>query len=468
MVHSHSKRKKPRGQVDRIPKSGWALKQFIVDLTIEYSEDVGLLDALDAVRPIILTPRRGRQFVYSNECLLRVVALRMLSNREHAVDFLGDFSRQARAICGIANAPSAATYSRFLKLLADLGDLLWQVMTAVNLRINSAVAAGRETGGFKDDAPPFGEILAIDSTDIPAYSVCRYSPHIDADVDRPKYQEHCKSENPDCCLRDCVDPDAQWGFRTDRNAPTGKGRFFGYKLHAIVDACHGTILHAIVLPANASDTKQLIPLMKQLMEMYPWLAPKYLLADKGYDSVGNCTWLDSKGIIPIIAVRSPREDDQKERRHQIDIEGPYGTYTQEVNVDGYPVCAGNRLMKYAGTDPERGHLFRCAKGGCRLNKRTLFPLYCEKETWVKPEGKALRVVGNIPRFTKRWKKLYKLRQTVERFFSSAKRSRLLNVQKYLTMGKIDMHGALSVLSYGATMLARLLLGDYERMRHMRV
>lgn len=98
----------------------------------------------------------------------------------------------------------------------------------------------------------------------------------------------------------------------------------------------------------------------------------------------------------------------------------------------------------------------------------LFPLYCEKETWVKPEGKALRVVRKIPRFTKRWKKLYKLRQTVERYFSSAKRSRLLNVQKYLSMGKIDMHGALSVLSYGATMLARLLLGDYERMRHMRV
>jgi len=394
----------------------------------------------------------------------------MLGNREHAADFLNDLksSRQGYIICGVASAPSAATYSRFLKLLAALRDLLWQVMMAVNLRINLAVAVGRETGGFADDAPPFGEILAIDSTDIPSYSVCRYSRHIDTDLKRSKYQEHCKSANPDCCARDCVDPDAQWGFRTDRNAPNGQGRFFGYKLHSIVDAYDGTVLHAIVLPANASDTKQLISLMKQVLRMYPWLAPKYLLADKGYDSVGNCAWLDSKGIIPIIAVRRPREDNEQNRRHEVEIEGPSGSYIHEVNSDGYPVCTGGRLMEYVGSDPERGHLFICAKGGCRLNKRTLFPLYCEGETWVKPEGKALRVIGKIPRFTKRWKELYRLRQTVERFFSSAKRSRLLNVQKYLTMGKVDMHAAMSVLSYGVTMLARLLLGDYKRMRHMRV
>ncbi|MXY46315.1 MAG: transposase [Chloroflexi bacterium] len=439
-------------------------------MTIECSEEVGLLDALDAARPLIYTPRRGRKFLYCNESLLRVVVLRMLSNREHNIDFLNDLksSKQGRIICGIASTPSAATYSRFLKVLAALRDLLWQVMMAVNLRINAAVAAGRETGGFADDTPPLGEILAIDSTDIPAYSVCRYSPHIDTDVKKSKNPERCKSPNPDCCARDCVDPDAQWGFKTNKNAPNGKGLCFGYKLHAIVDAYYGTVLHVIFLPANESDTDQLIPLMSELLKMYPRLAPKYLLADKGYDSVGNCVWLDSKSIIPIIAVRRPREDNEENRRHEIEIEGPYGRYIQEVNFNGYLVCAGNRLMEYAGTDAERGHLFRCAKGGCRLNKKTMFPIYCEGETWVKPEGKALRVIGRIPQFTKRWKRLYRLRQTVERFFSSAKRSRLMNVQKYLTMGKVDMHAAMSVLSYGATMLARLLVGDYERMRHMRV
>ena len=470
MAHSHSKMKIPRGQVDRIPKSGWMLKRFIVDLTIECAEDTGLLAALDVAHPIIDTPRRGRRFVYCNECMLRVVMLRMMSNSEHAIDFLNDLttSRQGHIVCGITSAPSAATYSRFLKLLTAHRDLLWQVLTAVNLRINGAVADGKETGGFADDAPAFGEKLAIDSTFIPAYAVCRYSPHIDDDVPPAKYPENCKSTNPACCMRTCVDPDAQSGYKTDKNAPQGKGWDFGYKLHAIVDAYYGTVLHAIFLPANHTDTKQLIPLMKQVMKMYPYLQSKFLLADKGYDSEANFAFLDSNGITPIIAVRRPREDDEQNRRYEVEIEGPYGKYTQEINYDGYPVCAGNRLMEYVGTDPERGHLFRCVNGGCRIGKSTLFPLYCEKEIWLKPEGKVLRTIGRIPRFTKLWKSLSNMRQTVERFFGSGKRSRLLDVRKYLSMGKSEVHAALSVLSYGTTMLARLLTGDYERMRHMRV
>ena len=123
-----------------------------------------------------------------------------------------------------------------------------------------------------------------------------------------------------------------------------------------------------------------------------------------------------------IAVRRPREDDKNKRRHEVEIEGPNGEYIQEVNADGYPVCAGNRLMKYVRTDSERGHLFRCATGGCQLNLgETLFPLYCEGKIWVKPEGKMLRIVGKIPRFSKQWKLLYKLRPAIERYFSSAKR-----------------------------------------------
>ena len=116
-------------------------------------------------------------------------------------------------------------------------------------------------------------------------------------------------------MRDCVDPDAQWGYRTDKKVKKGKGRFFGYKHHTIVDAYYGTVLLAVLLPANQSDTKQLILLMKQLLEMYPWLKPKYLLADKGYDSLPNCEWLDGKGITPIIAVRRPREDNEQQRRY---------------------------------------------------------------------------------------------------------------------------------------------------------
>ena len=76
-------------------------------------------------------------------------------------------------------------------------------------------------------------------------------------------------------------------------------------------------------------------------------------------------------------------------------------------------------------------------------------------------GKILRIIGVIPRFTREWKELYKLRQAIERFFGSAKRSRLLNKQRCLSMNKVRMHAQLSLLSYSATMLGRLLGGDFK-------
>ena len=240
-------------------------------------------------------------------------------------------------------------------------------------------------------------------------------------------------------------------------------------MHAIVDAYYGTPLHAVVLPANASDTKQLIPIIKQVLKMYSWLAPKHLLADKGYDSEANFVFLDSIGITPVIAVRKPRRKKGRERgTYEVEIKGPYGTYIQAYDPDGYPLCPGGIPMDYVGSDAERGHLFRCPPEGCQLQYKTLLPLYCSDEQWEKPKGKLLRVVGKIPRFSERWKYLYKFRQTVERFFGSAKRSRLLNTQRYLTMAKVETHAALSLLTYTATMLMRLTVGDYARMRHMRV
>ena len=49
-----------------------------------------------------------------------------------------------------------------------------------------------------------------------------------------------------------------------------------------------------------------------------------------------------------------------------------------------------------------------------------------------------------------------------------KRSRLLDEHSYLGIKKIQLHASLSMLTYAATMLGRLLVGDYEGMREMRI
>ena len=468
MAYSYSRK---NGALSQVPRGGWALKRLFTDLVIEGARESGLLDALDAVRSVSAKRSRGRAIVYSNESLLRAAALRILERQKYAKDFVAYLktSKRARLVCDFKDerTPSEATISRFFRLLSEHRDAFGNVLTAVNLRVTALIAEGREMGDFADDAPPLGYALAIDSTDIRAFSDPSRRLHIDPSCPKPDKPDECRSALPICCRPS--DVKAAWGMKTDSKSKSGVSPFFGYKLHTICDAYYGTPLYALLLPANESDTKQLRPLVEETLKRYPWLTPKYLLADKGYDSTQNFVWLDSIGITPIIAVRKPRKAKGKGRAtHDVEVEGPHGTYIQAYNADGYPVCAGDETMEYVGADSERGHLFRCRCGGCYLKEMTLFPVYRFDERWGKPEGALLRIVGKIPRFTKRWKDLYKLRQTIERFFGSAKRSRLLDKQQYLTMDKVEMHTQMSLLTYSATMLARLLGGDHARMRHMRL
>ena len=454
----------------KVPKGGWAFKKFFADLLVDSARESGLLDALDAVRFVPSKPPRGRIIYYSNESLLRAVSLRLVEKEQYAKDFVETIKTtwQAWEVCGFeeGRTPSAATISRFTRLLSERRGLFWDTLTAVNRRITALVAKGRETGGFADNAPPVGEIIAIDSTDMESVSDFYSRPHIDPSCPKPDKPADCASDIPGCCK--ASDVNATWGVRTDKKSPTGVSPFFGYKLHVICDAYYGTPLYAVLLPANASDTKQLRPLVEETLKRYPWLAPKYLLADKGYDSTENFVFLDSVGIIPIIAVRRPKRTKGKRRAtYEIEFEGPLGTYIQSYNVDGYPMCPCNRVMRYVGTDSERGHLFKCPRGERQLKKK-LTPLSCGDEQWERPDGKLLRVMGKIPRFSKSWKELYKLRQAIERFFGSAKRSRLLNKQQYLSMDKVAIHAQISLLTYSVTMLARLMGGDYARIRLMRM
>ena len=396
----------------------------------------------------------------------------MLERKQLAADFVDHLkdNRQARKVCGFEDEeryPREATICRFTRLLSERREAFWDVLTAVNQRITALVAESREMGGSADDAPPLGEIIAIDSTDIESVSDSNRRPHIDPSCPKPNRPDDCESDIPGCCK--ASDVNAAWGFRTDKKSPTGVSPFFGYKLHTICDGYYGTPLCALLLPANESDTKQLIPLVEETLKRYSWLKPGYLLADKGYDSTKNFVFLDSLGIIPIIAVRRPRRTKGKRRAtYEVEIKGPNGTYIQSYNADGYPVCPCDKVMKYLGTDAKRGHLFKCPRGGRHLKKKALSSLSCGEEQWEKLEGALLRTIGAIPRFSKRWRELYKLRQTIERFFGSAKHSRLLNKQQYIEMDKVAIHAQMSLLTYSVTMLARLMGGNYAGIRHMRM
>ena len=140
------------------------------------------------------------------------------------------------------------------------------------------------------------------------------------------------------------------------------------------------------------------------LERHPWLKPKFVLADKGYDSLPNFQHTVKQGIIPIIAVRRPQKDKETGKR-RFD-----GTYDE----DGRPVCVGGQSMAYLGTDQKGNHHFRCPSEGCWLKDKVDWSRYCNSGHSEQPEGKLLRIIGIVPRFTKLWRKIYNKRGAIER------------------------------------------------------
>ncbi len=92
-------------------------------------------------------------------------------------------------------------------------------------------------------------------------------------------------------LVDLYDMEAKWGF-------TCKGRFKGFKLHAVVNQL-GLPLKAVVTAGNCYDS----PFLPKLIED---LEADYVLADAGYDSKRNIRVVRDMGAEPVIA-SNPRK-----------------------------------------------------------------------------------------------------------------------------------------------------------------
>ena len=384
-----------------------------------------LLDRLDNYR---WTGRKG----YSSSAMWNASLVRYILRLRYVRDLIARLraSRPLRRICGFRDSvPSESTFSRFFARLAQHQDLVDQAYTTATHVISIAIVNDKADGKLPQSPDP-GRAIAIDSSDIPAFAASRHG--------------------------NSVDPNAAWGHRTPKqDAPANaKGElFFGYKIHALCDAYYGFPLSWSVLPANANDSPQLPTLMDSLVSEYPYLSTRYVLADRGYDSLSNYRDIDrrhnvdDRRLLSVILMRNT------------DRNGLYSAH-------GRPYCLGKQEMEYVRTDKGKGHLFRCPDGGCHLKDESPWLGPCRQEHYENWQDDRLRKVGRFPRGSRRWARLYSHRTVIERMFSSLKRSRLMGDCRYLGMAKTRLHVALSLLTYAATMLVHVLEGDYQGMRKM--
>ena len=343
-------------------------------------------------------------------------------------------SPRRKCVCRKQNkCPAESTFSKFFRKLLGYEDLIVEAINEV------VELLSKEVSGF-------GKIVIIDSTDIDAYA------HPNRKV--------------------IADADATWGVRKkkrspprwtgERNPPEDVARqelepktehFFGFKLHTLIDAETWTSLASIVLPANEDETTRLPLLFSMARDRFPEVRPRYLIADRGYDSLRNHEVVYGEGTIPIIHIRKPSAG----RLHS-------GIYTTK----GSPTCMGGKTMTFVRTAEDTGHhLYRCPRAGCDRRGKIRGWSTCNDQHWEDPMDN-LRIISVIARASRLWKRLYRRRTDIDRMFGSMKRSRLLNDLYYIGLPRTRLHVAFAQLTYASTVMMNFRSAGKKNMRHMSV
>lgn len=385
------------------------------------SVDTGLLvDTLEAYHQ---TGRPG----YHPKSMIRAYFAKMVLRVPFVKGLLSNLRTDDRLRDTIGfgtDVPSEAAMSRLVTRLKAHQDMVDDCIAQLIRAIAAEIAALSPVDDTGQPLPKVGEILAADSTLFEAFA----NPHSGAD------------------------PDARHGYKNSARSKDGKPILrYGYKMQLICDAVHDFPLGFTINPGDKNDYQTFPGALEKTLETHPWMEPKYITCDAGYDSDAVHRLLDSKGIAPVIDIRKPGADD--------------GLYHGIYSANWRPVCMGQVDMEYVETDPKTGeHLFRCRKGGCHKLGEGLVP-NCVTELRVDPHEHP-RVVGQVVRNTPFWDWLYSFRMSVERMFSSLKFSRGLEGAITIGMAKVKLFASLSILTYLSTMLEHLQRGEYDQRRQM--
>jgi len=286
----------------------------------------------------------------------------------------------------IGGAPSVYALYRFATKLRQHKSLL-------------DACLARVTEGLRVELPEYGEALAIDASDLPAYA---------------NGQRFLTKNGPE--RERYSDPDASWGHRSAVSTRKGGG-FYGYKLHAAVCARTDLPVAWRVETARRHESSIADDLLNRVRELK--LTPQTITLDKGYDIRPVYEACEQIGAVPIIPLRKTPAVKRGDHRA--------------------PECEHGAWM-FAGADFKRKMTkWRCPSGECKPASR-----------WVK----ASRLHPLIPRESKRWGDLYRQRGSVERAFGRLKNEAGLAPLRVRGLTRVALHADLCILATLASALAR--------------
>ena len=118
-----------------------------------------------------------------------------------------------------------------------------------------------------------------------------------------------------------------------------------------------------------------------------------------------------------------------------------GMYADVFDQDGALTCNDETPMQYIRTEIVNDkvyHLFGCPAEGCELKERgNGAKAYCQFRFWVKVTDENVRAVGGkIAHASSEYRRKYKKLPSIERFYSAAKETRLLDTRWYIRPSKV--------------------------------
>lgn len=229
-----------------------------------------------------------------------------------------------------------------------------------------------------------------------------------------------------CCPKLPKDIDAKIGVRRDPQNPSRKQKIFGYnlvlstsvELHLNIEMPVGVTNIA----GNADEGSQIIQNDEQIYNHHRRLA-KIDIADAKYDITSNYEYLRGKGSIPIIDYNPRRENLTKQ-----------ALLDRGYDQNGWPFAPCSLLTRPNGFDKKHQRLtFCCFKQCLKLRPKALENLQKQydiatcphirnrtgfsKHMYVKEHP---RLINEIPRGSRRYKNIKKIRSASERANSTMK------------------------------------------------
>ena len=301
------------------------------------------------------------------------------------------------------NTPSEATLNRFIKILSD-SDILERTFRRM-------VSKARQLGLID------GTNVAIDASKLTAY-------------------EHAvpKSKIPS------DDPTfPNWGGKLDTNGNFIK--WFGWKMHALVDTYSGIPISYIITPANIADMDVAENLIQKMMDDYEnGFTPKYYMMDAGYDKPDLYASVYHKfhgqAIIPL-----------NWRNTKIPPEG--------INMSGQLVCPMNYAYVYGGNDNGTIRILCphvCGKCECPMGSAWCTSAQSGYVGKVKIKDNPRFITAPF-RDTEAFQKLYNQRTSVERTFGDLKDNYNLDNIRVAKMARAKVFMDLSCIALIASRLS---------------